>query len=380
MRVVLGADAIRYPLTGIGRYALELGRALSELPLEDLRFLVGRRVVDELPVAPQPSVGARAAGQFRRFFQKSRFAADIHQFLQPISQGVALRPYCRSVYHGPNFYLPIHAGPCVTTFHDISVFTWPQCHPPERVRYMQRALPRALERADLVIADSEFGRREIAEYFSFPLDRIMTVYLAAGSEYRPCSETECAPLLSSLNLRYRGYILFVGTIEPRKNIAGLLDACERLPLATRQANPLVLAGFSGWHNADLRARFDRGVAQGWIRYLGYLSDFALPLLYAGASMLVYPSRYEGFGLPVLEAMASGTPVLCSNASSLPEVGGDAAVMVDVDDVEGFSHHIIRILEDAAWANELRTRGLDRATAFSWARVATETACVYARLT
>jgi alpha-1,3-rhamnosyl/mannosyltransferase len=174
----------------------------------------------------------------------------------------------------------------------------------------------------------------------------------------------------------QGYSLYVGTIEPRKNLDVLLDAYALLPQAVRQQWPLILIGYQGWRSEHLHARIAAAASEGWARYLGFVEASELPLFYAGARVFVFPSLYEGFGLPVLEAMASGIPVVCSNASTLPEVAGDAAAMCEPQDVEGLTELINRALQDESWRKLAISKGLLQAAKFSWQRCAKETAAVY----
>jgi alpha-1,3-rhamnosyl/mannosyltransferase len=191
--------------------------------------------------------------------------------------------------------------------------------------------------------------------------------------------SESVSVLARLGLVHGGYTLYAGTIEPRKNIEVLLDAYSVLPDAIRQRWPLVLAGYHGWQSEQLHQRIDAAVSAGWARYLGYVADEDLPHLFAGAHLFFFPSHYEGFGLPVLEAMASGVPVVCSNASSLPEVAGGAALMFDPEDADALHQLILTGLEDEVWRKTAKEKGLMQASIFSWRRCANETVSVYREL-
>lgn len=228
----------------------------------------------------------------------------------------------------------------------------------------------------MLITDSEYTRQEIASYFGWPLEKIRAVSLACSEDFRQRTPDELAPLLKKYGLQPGRYCLYVGTIEPRKNLGTLLDAYALLPSSVRRQWPLVLIGHRGWHSEQLHMRIEAAVAEGWARYLGFVEAEWLPLIYAGARIFVFPSLYEGFGLPVLEAMASGIPVVCSNSSTLPEVAGDAAAMCEPQDADALSHLIAAGLEDEAWRAEARHKGLLRAAGFSWQRCAKETVAVY----
>lgn len=376
MKLILSTEPIRYPLTGIGRYTYELAAHLQRSgQLQDLRFFSGHGFIEGLPRPAEQSDGRY---RLKRMVQKSRVLSGVYAILRERSRRSVLKGFGDFLYHGPNFYLPDFPGRKVATFHDLSPFTWAHCHAPERLRFMRKECLKAIKRADALITDSEYTRREVADYFSWPLDRIHAVPLACGPEFRPRSASEL-PGLARYRLKYKSYTLFVGTIEPRKNILTLLDAYAHLPLALRQSHPLVLTGYRGWRSEAIHARIDTAYKEGWANYLGFVPTDDLPMLYAGAALFAFPSLYEGFGLPVLEAMASGVPVVCSTSSSLPEVAGDAALMCDPQDVDRLAELLGRGLQDQAWRADASERGLLHATRFSWSRCAAGTMAVYRRV-
>ena len=182
-------------------------------------------------------------------------------------------------------------------------------------------------------------------------------------------------MLSDWGLTRDSYLLFMGTIEPRKNLSRLLQAAE---LAGKRAGPLVIAGAHGWGSDEVAARIQSLRRAGRVTYLGYVPDSARPALINGARGFVYPSLYEGFGLPVLEAMACGVPVLASNVSSLPEVVGSAGLLLDPGDVDAIAQGMIRLWEDEALRRDLSARGLEQARGFSWERTASQTLKAYTR--
>lgn len=374
MKVVFGTDSIKYPLTGIGRYTYELARELKNSDeVFNLLFLQGRKISRNLP---EPNMESSATSGLKNIVKNSAVASELYRLSAPWLKSLALRPYKSFIYHSPNFYLPPRVNNAVATFHDLSIFKWPQCHPENRVRYMQKELLLTIKRAKVLITDSEFTRKELAEYFDYPIEKIVTAPLASSGDFYPRNYTTLQSLMTKLGLTAGQYTLFTGTIEPRKNIATLLDAYERLPLDLRSRFPLVICGFSGWNSESIHRRFELATQQGWLLYLGYLSAEDLPLLFSGARTFLFPSLYEGFGLPVLEAMASGVPVVCSNAASLPEVLGDSGLMCDVLDVDGLRSAIIQSLEDENWRNKAIEMGLIRAGTFSWQRCAQETIKAY----
>jgi alpha-1,3-rhamnosyl/mannosyltransferase len=379
MKLIMSVEPIRNPLTGIGRYTLELLKHLQRNPaIEEIRYFSDGRVAPQIPDPIwRTSRGMHpVAKALKGFVARQHLPRRLYRYGADSRNRRQLEAFTDWVYHGPNFYVPPVPGPAVATFHDLSVLTMPDFHPIERVRFMTEEIAVALKRVSMIITDSEFVRGEVMRLFSWPADRVRTVHLAAGAAFHPRHPHELAPALERHGLKAGGFCLYAGTIEPRKNLVRLLTAYEQLQPRLREKYPLVLVGLNGWRNQDILARIRSAEQRGWARYLGYIDDAQLPLLFAGARLFVYPSLHEGFGLPVLEAMASGTPVVCSNSSSLPEVAGKAAAMVEPEDVDALAHQITRGLECAEWRAGAATAGLGQATRFSWNRCAAETAKIY----
>lgn len=384
MNVILPVDAIVAPLTGIGRYAFELAQRLPEHPLikqtrffwfgqwlnqADLaRLTIAAPTPDNQPAAQRSSLRSRLAG--------NRFAVRGYHALTPQLFGWRLRNETGSLFHSPNYFLPPFPGRSVATIHDLSHVWFPEFHPAARVDYLKRALPDTLRRADFLITDAESVRQEVIRHFGWPADRIAAIPLGVDPVFHPRTDYELQALLPKYGLRIGEYTLCVGTIEPRKNIDRLLTAYESLPQRLRLHHPLVLVGARGWRSDLTHNRIDKAEVAGWLRYLAYVPQTDLPLLYAGARLFAYPSLYEGFGLPVLEAMASGVPVVTSNVASLPEVVGDAAWLVDPLDTDGIATALEQALQDDTWRQKTRTHGLDRASLFNWADCVAQTVAVY----
>lgn len=382
MKAVLSIDAVRHPLTGIGRYVFELARNLhrGDWPDIDLFFQRGGTVfpATDVLLPPGDTIDRRPMilEMASRYGQSLASLMHVERYVRRRRLERVLRSHAGSLFHGPQFYLPEHRGPKVVTIHDLTVFSHPQYHPSGRVAVMRREIRRSLRLADRVIADSDYVRDQIIRFSDVPASRIDTVYLAGASEFRPRAVDEVSDLLKRLGLKYGGYCLMSATIEPRKNIGTLLDAYERLPRDLACAFPLVLCGYYGWQSEDLHRRMERVAGQGWLHYLGYLPAADLSDLFSAARLFAFPSLEEGFGLPVIEAMASGVPVIMSNASCLPEIGGGAAAMCDPYDVDALAALLERGLQDEDWRREMRAKGLVRAAEFSFARCAAETVGVY----
>lgn len=279
------------------------------------------------------------------------------------------------VYHEPNFIAQNHKGPIVTTIHDLSVMHYPEYHPAARVKWFKEGIADTLKRVDHVLTVSDVVRMEIIEQLNVSPDRVHTTYLAADARFHPRDAGQTQAQLSEYGLTHGQYLLFVGTIEPRKGVMDLLDAWERLPAALREAYPLVLAGGSGWQNEAIMERIQALVATGQVKYLNYISNDLLPVLLAGSLGFVFPAVYEGFGLPVLEAMASGVPVLCRAGTSMAEFA-DGAVLLHENTIDSLAEQLGRLIEHADLRQQYATKGLARAAEFSWQKCAAQTLAVY----
>jgi alpha-1,3-rhamnosyl/mannosyltransferase len=324
-------------------------------------FFANGRFVDDpqflLDGRPTPK-RIRAPRWVRRRMIERRFAADL--------------------VHGPNYFLPPEAAAGIVTVHDLSVFRYPDTHPEERVRAFERQFGSSLDRAFHVITDTQSVRDELVADLGVPASKVTPIALGVADEYRPREAHELRSLLEPLGLKPGGYALCVSTLEPRKKISELLRAWRELPEDMRSSTPLVLAGAKGWRNDQLHQDIRDGVTAGWLRHPGFVPEDVLVALYAGASLFIYPSIYEGFGLPTLEAMASGTPVLVADRAALREVCGDAAGYIEPDDVTAFAKEIARALTDSSWRSRAREKGLERAAGFSWQKCAAETVELYRR--
>jgi O-antigen biosynthesis alpha-1,3-rhamnosyltransferase len=283
-----------------------------------------------------------------------------------------------ALYHEPNFLAFDFDGKVVLTVHDLSWIRYESAHPADRVRDMNRWFPKSLSRADAVIVVSEFVKQELQSVFGTPARRVQVVPNGVEPLFAPRESKTLQAGLSRFSLEPQGYWLSVGTIEPRKNLETVLDAFAQLPLALRQRMPLVLVGPRGWGSPALQARIDALSETGQVRWLGFLSRDELATVTAGACGLIYPSFYEGFGLPPLEAMASGVPVVVSNVSSLPEVVGTAGILVEPTDSAHIANIMQQLADDPAYHRDRSTAGLEQSRQFSWSRCVNETVEVYTR--
>ncbi len=262
----------------------------------------------------------------------------------------------------------------VVTVHDAFPYTCPRTSTRLDWLVYHAWLPYALPAADAIITDSEQSREDIVKYLPVSPEHVTVVPLAADRRFRPVEAAAVEPILQSYDVA-QPYILYVGALESRKNLPRLLEAYALLR-AWSERWRLVIVGARKWKSSPILDTVQRLGLEPHVTFTGYVADEDLPALYTGADLFAFPSLYEGFGLPVLEAMACGTPVVTSNTSSLPEVVGDAALLVDPYDVEAMASAMRQVLEDPALAQALRQRGLARAATFSWERTARETIAVY----
>jgi alpha-1,3-rhamnosyl/mannosyltransferase len=361
VKILLDVSSVTVPLSGIGRYALELARHLPQQDqVEKLVFLDNGQVLERLDLATPrtPEVSGRLR-QLARQILPYDWVLRPYRRRRARQTAEALEEFRDYIYFSPNFSLPPVASIAVAT----------QFHPRDRVNYLRDQISHSVERADCLVTDSEFVRSELLQLFSLPSHKVVHVPLGVDPSFRPRGEEDLAPCMARYGLSAGRYFLSVGTIEPRKNLERLLQAYMSLDPALRQSCPLVIAGAYGWASEPLMTEIRRLQAAGEVKYLDYVSEEDLPIIYSGAFALCYFSLYEGFGLPVLEAMSSGVPVLCSAASALPELCADGGELVDPTDVSAMSLAMQRALEDRTWREQFALRGREKSKSYTWARTA-----------
>ncbi len=277
--------------------------------------------------------------------------------------------------HSLAFVTPLLSScPSVITIYDLSFLLFPQGFKCLKRLYLTAFTPPSARKARCIITISESTRRDTIRLLEVSPKKVDVVYCGVGKAFRPLSEREVASFRQKRGLPER-FILFIGTIEPRKNVARLIEAYSRL--GDKQVK-LIVGGAKGWLYKEVFARVEELGLTDDVLFPGYIPSDELPLWYNAAELFVYPSLYEGFGLPPLEAMACGTPVITSNVSSLPEVVGEAGLTVDPTDSEGLAEAMNQVLGDKALRQSMRERGLARASLFSWTKAARETIKVYRR--
>lgn len=386
MRICIDGTPLFGPRTGIGHYTANLCRALSRIaPSLQLQFFCGMSWSSEMPGDLSGSNGKVARRAI--FFMIDRGVRLFGPWLAIFRKQVFTRAERLIFAHGLAKYQPqvVHATggfihrthvPTVITVHDISCFRHPETHPYARVHWQRKTLPASIEHAQRILTVSEFTRQELIEYFGVDPSKVVVTHNGVDTTFHPRPSIDVDTVIRKFGLAADSYVLSVGTLEPRKNLETLVAAHERLPKALATRYPLVVVGMRGWKESSLVRRLRPLVAQGRVRVLGYVPQDLLPFLYCGARAFAYPSIYEGFGLPPLEAMASGVPVAVSNASSLPEVVGDSGLLVTPHDVEAWTQTLQRILLDEDFRSTATAHGLARAGAFSWEQCAKLTLDAY----
>ncbi|HLG71321.1 MAG TPA: glycosyltransferase family 1 protein [Chloroflexota bacterium] len=280
------------------------------------------------------------------------------------------------VLHCPVNVLPV-AAPCpaVLTIHDLTFLRYPERFRAERQRYLATLTRFSARRARRIMTDSANTKRDVAELFGVPPDRIEVVYPGLDDVFHPFEAAEIAEFRGRKGLPEE-FLLYVGTLEPRKNVPLLLRAYRLLLARGLERWPLIIGGGRGWMFDDIYREVEQGGLSDHVRFAGYIDPAELPYWYAAATAFVYPSLYEGFGLPALEAMACGTPVVVSNTSSLPEVVGDAGLQVDPTSVDELADALGEVLESKARREQMSAEGLRQAASFTWEKAATQLTDIY----
>ncbi len=363
--VCYGLDAPARVASGIGRYTSELLKALAAWnPEVELTLLTGSRWggKDGSQVALLPGC---------RLLPGLVTLGNV--WLPAVSRRREL-----DVVHDPTGVTPFLFGAdgahTVVTIHDVFAWSCPG-HSTRLDTFIYRHwLPRILPRVEMVITDSHASRVDIERYLRMPAEKITVVYPGVSASYRPVRVDRARRTVAQYGLP-QGYLLFVGSVEERKNLRRLLQACASL-WKHGERRPLVVVGALKWKYSGIVKTVEELDLRHQVIFTGYVAEADLPALYSAADLLVLPSLYEGFGLPPLEAMACGTPVVCSDVASLPEVVGDAAVMVDPCEVEALAEAMHHVLTDERRWEELRQKGLTRARRFTWERTARQVIAVY----
>ncbi len=373
MQICIDISPAAHRKAGLGRYARELAERAHRMDQENAYSTFYYQPSRGKPPASLSHLPALTTPLSAKPWRMSVLLAHYSGIpMDRLFPGVDL-------FHGTDHLLPpFRRIRSVFTVHDVIPQLLPEFHLPLNRWYLTLMFPRFLRRADAVIAVSECTKRDTVRLYGVPEERIHVIYEGVDPRFRPARDHA---VLQQVRGRYhlpQEYILYVGTIEPRKNLTRLLEAYHAL----RQEgfpHKLVFVGAKGWLYQPVFDRMRELGLEDDVILPGYITDEDLPAIYAGASLFVFPSLYEGFGLPPLEALACGVPAVVSDASSLPEVVGDAALKVPPEDTAALAHAMERVLSDAELAQRLAAAGPDRAGLFTWEKAAEETVALYHRV-
>lgn len=374
MRVGLDVRTITPVRSGVGNYVLHLFRGLRNVAPEQDFFLVGQR----------SNLDVIGGGIPDRVLHETKISHENHplgDLWEHYWLPRVLHQNQVDVFHGPATLLPLARDgyAAVVTIHDLVAFLHPQTIPRKYATYMRWLIRKVVARADRIISVSEHTKSDLVDVLGVNPDKISVVYEAAHESFRPCNDQK---LLDDVCQRYGldgPFLYHVGNIEPRKNLVRLVKAFMIMRERSGHKVKLAISGQKGWLTRRLFKALGEIDIHRDVVFTGYVSHQDLPLLMCAAHAFVFPSLYEGFGLPVLEAMSCGTPVVTSDISSLPEIVGDKAVLVDPNSSESVAQGLQRILEDSQLHSRLAAEGFERAKLFSWNKAARETLDIYRRV-
>ena len=368
MRIGIDYTSAATQGAGIGRYTRELLRALLALPSDNFYSLFYASGA----TLPQSEIG-NLKSKIRRLPFHDKWLMRIWQRLR-IPIPVELLVGRVDLFHSPDFTLPptLPGVPTLLTVHDLSFIRDPESAWPSLRAFLNKAVPRSVQRATHVLADSQATKADLIELFGTPAEKITVLYAGVDARFAPVRDRAEIDRVCAKYQLPQPFILSVGTLQPRKNYGRLIQAFARSDIP----HHLVITGGKGWLYESIFEQVMRSGLEGRVHFPGFVDDADLPALYSAADLFAYPSLYEGFGLPLLEAMACGTPVIGSNTSSLPEVIGDAGLQVDPRNVDDIARALMQMIEQP----ELRERsiglGLERAKQFTWDKAARELLAIY----
>jgi len=372
MRIAIDYTAAVCQSAGIGRYTRQLTQALLALDHENHYVIFSAGCGANEPAWP-PNVRRRTVPlrdhQLALIWQRLRLPIPAECLTGPVE-----------LFHSPDFVLPpLAKAASVVTIHDLSFMRLPQCSPQALLDYLLRSVPRSARRANAILADSESTRRDVIDLLGVDANKVHVVYAGVDARFTPQPSAAVHDVCARYGIT-GSYVLAVGTLQPRKNYPRLLEAFAALRQRLACTHQLVIVGGRGWLYEEIDAAITCLSLADNVLMLGFVPDTDLPALYSGAELLAFPSLYEGFGLPALEAMACGTPVVASTAPSLPEVCGNAALLVCPTDTMALADAMEQVLTDEALATRLAERGRERARQFRWEDAAADLLKVYQAVT
>ncbi len=372
MQIAIDVRTINKPRSGVGYYVTNLIREMRSFDRENEYCLIANNGTVEREFGFQPN-----------FCQCQTTVSNENHLVGDLWENTVL-PYMMNkkgieVFHGPAFMIPLLKGnfKTVATIHDIVSYIMPETIPLKYSIYMKGLIKVVTRRADKIITDSRSTKEDLVGWLNVPEEKIEVVHLAVDSRFRP--STDKAATADEIRKKYgiRGrFMFFVGNLEPRKNLIRLMKSFARVRKSLGHDYQLVISGKKGWLHTEIIRTFEKNSGEDDIIMTGYISEEDIIKLYQSADMFVFPTLYEGFGLPVLEAMACGTPVITSNTSSIPEVADGCAICVDPTKEEEIGAAMLELDGSPALRAELSEKGLARAKHFSWNKTARETLAVY----
>lgn len=376
-KLLINLNPLRPPLTGIGYYTKNIVKQclLRNIELVGLKNgkLFNKQEIKELIFSLEDNSNVTHPSSFSlktRLFELLRSFPGIYAvkyFLISLRAKKILHALAKQgfIYFEPSFVPMKFNGKIITTIHDLSFLTHPEFHPIERVNFLTKMVKKTISVSSHIIVDSDFIKHELLENYSISEDQVSTIYLGVEEKFKIYDKQETLPTLDKLQLTENEFILSVATLEPRKNLARLVESYRALSDDLKSNYPLVLVGSSGWKNSTLFDSIQDLIESGNIVVTGYLSDTELNHIYSSATLFVYPSIYEGFGLPIIEAMASGTAVITSDCGATSEVAGQSTILANPYCNQSITDSISAVLLDDSLRLSLEEKAINRASFFTW---------------